>query len=153
MRIPCIRELKKQLVMKYASNCIKIHCVGLLPVAVCAHMNDSIVWDRALCCSVPVYKATLILHKYLTAFWDVWDFFLSNVPFLFLCNHSLNLHVLTMVVTMWKCSCHFTKFYQTGEGEKGEENVELENQQNRIYFLSVNCALNTRGYGFSQIVL
>lgn len=49
--------------------------------------------------------------------------------------------------------CHFTKFYQTGEGEKGEENVELENQQNRIYFLSVNCALNTRGYGFSQIVL
>lgn len=120
---PCIRELKKQLVMKYASNCIKMHCVGLLPVAVCTHMNDSIVWDRALCCSVPVYKATLILHKYLTAFWDVWVFFKSNVPFLFLCNHCLNLHVLSIAVIMWKCSCVTSvNFIKLGR-EKGEKKM------------------------------
>lgn len=103
-RIPYIREFKKQLVMKYASNCIKIHSVGLLPVAVCTHMNDSIVWDRALCCSVPVYKATLILHKYLTAFWDVWDFFFFfKVMFHF--SFSISTPWMCVAVTIGKHSC------------------------------------------------
>lgn len=129
--------------MKYASICIKIHCVGLLPVAVCTHMNDSIVWDRALCCSVPVYKATLILHKYLTTFWDVWDFyfyFLSNVPFLFLCNDSLDLHVSTVAVTMGKCSrVTSVNLIKLGRGIRGKKCIPWKSTKS--YLFCINYAI------------
>lgn len=132
--------------MKYASICIKIHCVGLLPVAVCTHMNDSIVWDRALCCSVPVYKATLILHKYLTTFWDVWDFyfyFLSKVPFLFLCNDSLDLHVSTVAVTMGKCSrVTSVNLIKLGRGIRAKKMYTMKIPNKILPFLYKLCNKN-----------
>lgn len=129
--------------MKYASNCIKIHCVGLLPVAVCTHMNDSIVWDRALCCSVPVYK----LHSFCINIWllsgmsEIFFFFKVMFLFFFLYINSLDVH-----------GCHngemfmyrFSKSDQIGEGEKREGKMDSL-QINKIspIFFCINYKMTT----------